>query len=315
MGEIVIKQQEESTKKKAEKNLLLIKNWSQQDFEYKIASIINFINKCCLPILFVIVFQTVLWYLANYINKITTDNGYWQIFVVIPVIDLNIPRLENIHPFLDWLLHFSYLQLFCAVYFILPLCFYFINKRVFYRYIIFAILSYFIQFLIAVIFPCYDYLEYKNWQPYDTKRLTNYGWWLEFPSYHISIIFIITIFSYIIYREKKNKLCLSLFIFSIIYTIIVHWTTLFNKQHFFLDGVAAVALNLFCIFIDTKFKICAGIYDWGIQMYNKKPIICLVIFYILFLIVLGILILFFNLFPKLNSKIDLRPELNSYLNK
>jgi hypothetical protein len=84
---------------------------------------VNFINKCCLPISFLIVYQMLLYILANIVNQATTTNGYWQIFVVIPAIDKALPDLTN-QLAMAIIMDIIYIYIYTINYLLIPIYFY-----------------------------------------------------------------------------------------------------------------------------------------------------------------------------------------------
>jgi hypothetical protein len=189
-----------------------------------------------------------------------------------------------------------YIYIYTINYLLIPIYFYWINKKIFYRYLFFATISYTIAFVFILFFPCYNYLHDPNWVAY-TKGPTAMDDWCAFPSYHISIIFIMNIFAYIIWRNTTNrkKIATCVLIYSTIYVVLTFLTIMFNKQHYFLDGIGSIGLNLFLCYIDYKTSLTLKINKFYLLKYNRHPLTYLVIFYSIFSIMFVLLMVSFSI--------------------
>lgn len=196
------------------------------------------------------ILQYAMYRLANLLSRVfgTID---WAFAPKIPFIDDNIPVISVFVVFYI----FSYVFWICG-----PIIASLTEKRNFINYIIGLSAAYLIGFLIFLFMPTYmdraaEGLMHFAERPGVFNALLKMVYGADggdlafnlFPSYHC----LISLYCYLGIR-KREEVSKGVRIYSLVMTILICMSTVFTKQHYFLDILGGLGISLICYAVVQK---------------------------------------------------------------
>jgi membrane-associated phospholipid phosphatase len=246
-----------------------------------------------IPAFFIESLRSCAWSIINALNIVQVKYmHWWQIIPDIPA-DHAIVQTD--------VLNFIYMTETIVVLFFPTIMYIVFGKKLFFFYLFNVVWIYIFVYTFYIFFPCFDYLKVHNWDGKANNDALKYGNFCAFPSSHCLIAYAIalpTFLSFLIEKQKNNKLSISVCLIAIIWAILIQISTILNRQHYILDGIASllIVITFTCVsFIIYKKRYiknnkvlwtqtsCERFYKFATAN-KKREIKTFVIFAILFVI-------------------------------